>query len=534
MYDVLIKNSLIADGSGTRLFSSDIAVKDGIIARIAPAIEADAETVLDAEGLITAPGFIDAHCHDDFEVLFERSGASILEQGITTEIAGHCGESFAPFCGGNLAGFSTEQGLDTDNIHFKAFIEGGGDMAAFFSVLESMDLPVNLGLLVGHGNVRELVMGLEDRAPDPEEMEAMKKLLRKELDAGALGFSSGLFYPPGCYAAPEEIEELAAVAADHPGVIYTTHMRNESYEQIAAVREAIAVGEKTGIHVQISHHKIGGKGNEGMSRITLGMVNSARARGQWVTLDAYPYDGGATGLINMLPPQYHTAGKEALLEQLKDPDFRKQVADELKVVPTYFENLIGMAGLDRILVMDEKGEASSIEKIAEKRGADPWDTLFDIIVESNGEVMAINRSQSQGDLDTILRHPAVMVGTDYMRVEPRPGIHPRSRGTFPKFLSRWCRENSWLTIEEGIRKITGLAADTYGLPGKGYIREGMDADIVIFDYDRIEGPAEYGKGDLPNKGIRAVFVNGTLAVSDGVATGKNAGHVIRRKTGRTI
>lgn len=528
MYDILIKNSLVADGSGARLFSADIAVKDGVIARIAPGIEEDAELVLDARGLITAPGFIDAHCHDDFEVLFERSGASILEQGITTEISGHCGESFAPFCGGNLAGFSTEEGLDTDNPNFKAFMEGGGDMAAFFDVLETMDLPVNLGLLVGHGNIRELVMGLDDRAPEPDEMDAMKELLCKQIAAGALGFSSGLFYPPGCYARPEEVEELAAVAVEFPGAIYTTHMRNESYDQIAAVKEAITVGEKTGIHVQISHHKIGGKGNEGMSQITLGMINSARAKGQWVTLDAYPYDGGATGLINMLPQQYHTVGKEALLEQLKDPDFRKQVTEELKVVPTYFENLIGMAGLDRILVMDETGEASSIEKIAERRGKDPWDTLFDIIVESNGDVMAINRSQSQSDLDTILRHPAAMVGTDYMRVEPKPGIHPRSRGTFPKYLSRWCRENSWLTIEEGIRKITGLAADSYGLSGKGYIREGMDADLVVFDYDELEGPADYGKGDLPNKGIKAVFVNGVMAVLDGTATGKNAGHVIRK------
>ncbi|MBQ1391698.1 MAG: D-aminoacylase [Firmicutes bacterium] len=525
MYDLLIKNGMIVDGSGALPFRGDLAVKDGKIARIAKMIEEEAAEVLDAAGLIVSPGFIDAHSHDDIMVLSGDDAPSILEQGITTEVGGQCGGSLTPF----LPETAEELGVDSNAKMFAGLVAGGGNLAALLKELEHTELPVNIAFLIGHGSIRQAVMGLENRPATPEELNAMKDLLRQELEAGAIGFSTGLIYPPCCYAGPKELVELAKAAAEYPDALYASHMRNESYQVVAAVQETIELGARSGLPVHISHHKIAGKGNEGTSRITLVLISSARAQGQDVTLDAYPYDGGATALINALPPKYRVVGNEALLEQLKDPSFRAQVKAEMEVVPTDFENLIGMCGFDRVLLENADAEGVvSLADLAKAQGKEPFDALFDLIIETKGNAGGIYRMIIEEDMNNILRYPVCSVGIDACREPLNPNMHPRSRASYPRFLARWVREKSWLTLEDGVRKITGLPADSYGLHRKGYLREGLDADLVIFDYATIAGPADYGCGDLPNIGIKAVYVNGTCAVWDGVITGKNAGRPVLR------
>lgn len=524
MYDLLIKNGLVADGSGAPLQRADVAVRDGRIACVAPGIGGEAKEVVDAAGLIVSPGFIDTHSHDDITILLGLDARAILEQGITTEIAGNCGFSLTPFVPETMV---DDLGGEIPPA-MEALQQRGGDLAALLEMLREQGTFVNIAFLVGHGTIRGKIMGLDNRAPTEAELEAMKELLRKELRAGALGFTTGLIYPPCCYAGADELVELAKAAAEFPGAIYASHMRNESYEEVAAVQETLELGRASGLPVHISHHKIAGRGNEGMSRTTLRMVNDARARGQRVTLDAYPYDGGATALINALPPKHRSMGPDALLEKLKEPAFRAQVRAELEVVPTDFENLIGMCGMDRILIIGDDGNATTVAQQAAAHGKDPYDEIFDLIVESKGAAGAIYRMISVEDMHNILRHPLVMVGTDASSGELSPAMHPRFRATFPRFLTQFCRDNPWLTLEEGIRKTTGLPADTFGLCGKGYVREGMDADLVLFDYGKLQGAAAYGRGDTPNEGIKAVYIGGTCAVWDGAATGAKAGRTVLR------
>lgn len=234
--------------------------------------------------------------------------------------------------------------------------------------------------------------------------------------------------------------ELARTAAEYPGAIYCTHMRDESYKEAAAVRETLDLGRDAGIHVHISHHKIEGKGNEGLSRVTLGMVDSAISDGQWVSLDAYPYDACATALINCIPPKYRTVGTEVFLQQLQDPALRARIKNDLAAVPAEdFENLLGMTGFDRTLTQDENGMLVTLEELATRQGKDPYDAFFDRLIETGGTAPGIYREISADDMHDILRHPSVMVGTDCAYVPLSPAMHPRFRASFPHFLTLFCR-----------------------------------------------------------------------------------------------
>ena len=525
MYDLLIKNGLVADGSGAPLFRADVAVRDGRIAKVAPSIKEGAIETLDADGLTVSPGFIDSHSHDDRTILLGTDSANILLQGITTEITGNCGGSIVPY----LPEFFGIGGVgDGQQEKAEGLIRRGGDLPALIAELAEKGMPLNAAFLIGHRNLRVRAMGWEDRKPTAPEMEEMKALLRHEMESGALGLSSGLIYPPGSYAGPEELVGLAASITDYPGAIYCTHMRDEGYYEVDAVREALDLGKEAGIHVHISHHQITGKGNEGLSKITLGMMDDAIAEGQRVTLDAYPYDACATALINCIPPKYRAVGNEAFLEQLKGPDLRARIRADLEVVPTYFDNILGTTGFDKTMTQDSDGSLITLEDLAKKRGLDPYDAFFDLLIETKGTARGIYRMIYAEDMHRILKHPCASLGTDCASMSPAPFNHPRFSAAFPHFLTEFCRDNPWLPLETGIRKATGLAADTFGLTRKGYIKEGLDADLVIFDYAKLEGPASYGHGDLPNEGIKAVYVNGVRAVRDGAVTGKRAGRCVLR------
>lgn len=527
MYDLLIKNGMVVDGSGAPRQHMDVAVSGGKIAAVEAMIpEREAKEVVDASGLIVAPGFIDCHSHSDMTVLAQRDAANVLEQGVTLEVTGHCGVSVAP------VPEHLEDSVDYAGKpeHLANIRSKGGTFRAFREEIENMPLPADMVCLIGHGNLRRVAMGYADRRPTVSEMDRMKSLLREAMENGAMGFSTGLIYPPGSYSETEELVELAKVAAEYGG-IYASHIRNEGDRVVESVQEAIDIGARAGLPVLISHHKVSGKRNRGKSVQTLQMIADANARGQKVFLDQYPYDGGSTSLLSALPPQYCSDGEEALLERLRDPAFRKEIRGILEDPDADFQNLIYEAGFDGVLLSsEEKPEINglSLTQLAQQRQKDPYEAMFDLLVETRGNVSAIYRIINLWDLENILKYPRTMTGIDGMHAAgvAQPSDHPRFWATYPYLIGHFCRDSKVYNLETCIHRFTGLPAQSLGFANKGLVQAGKDADLVLFDFDRIAGNASYGHADIPNEGIAYVYVNGVESVRGGKITGKKGGRFI--------
>lgn len=529
MYDYIIKNGTVVDGTGAQRYEADIAVKGGKVAKIGPGIPPDeAGYVIDATGLIVAPGFIDWHSHSDLSVLMNHDAPNILQQGITLEIAGHCGVSLAPMVEGKVSNVSNSS---KPELKEQIMAQGGG-YDAYIGAIKGLKLPTNIASFVGHGNIRAKVMGFDDRQPTEQEMEAMKAEMRAAMEAGAMGLSSGLIYPPGSYSEPWEMIELAKIAAEYDGAMYTTHMRNEGDRVVESVAESLNLGAKAGIPVVISHHKIAGQHNKGKSVETLKLIDQAKAAGQAVYLDAYPYDGGATSLMSSIPPKYAADGPEALLEKLKDPGVRAEITQLLKKPGEDFENMIYGSGLDRVLVTSMKKpeiNGKSLLQLAQEAGKDVYENMYDLMIECEGRISAIYRMICQWDMENIIRYPYTMAGIDGGQSAKISKFgHPRGVATYPRLIGTFCREMGVYSLESCINRFTGMAAAAAGFKQKGVLAAGMDADMVVFDFDKISGDAGYGSADTPNQGIEYVFVNGVKAVEKGVITGDKGGKVLLR------
>lgn len=525
MKDLLIQHAVIVDGSGAERYAADILVHDGRIARIGDIDEPARETI-NARGLIVSPGFIDWHSHSDFTALLGGAAKNILEQGITLEVAGQCGTSAAPLDDrGAIRPFMSD-------AQREAIESAPCQFAAFLREVRELPPPTNMAFFVGHGNLRAAVCGYEDRDPTAAELDRMKELLRSAMESGALGFTSGLIYPPGSYAKPWELTELARTAAGYEGAMYATHIRSEGDDVVRAVQEALTLGRDAGIPVTISHHKVGGADNRGKSVETLRLIDAARAAGQRVYLDQYPYAAGATSLISALPPRYAAKGIPAFLKQLEQRSVRDEITALLRKPGVGFENMIYGSGLDGVIIAGElltKESGMTLAQLGKARGQDPYDAMYDLLIESGGEVEAVFKLISPWDVENIMRYPHTMTGTDAFQFDgPRKHVHPRILATFPKKIGEYCRDKGFFTLEECIRRMTGLPAQCAGFRKKGLIREGMDADIVIFDFDTISGRADHGRGDIPNEGIEYVFVNGVKALEKGKVTGKKGGKVLLR------
>ena len=528
MYDILIKNGTVVDGTGNAGFQADVAVKDGKIEAVGPSLSGEAKEVIDAAGLIVAPGFIDWHSHSDLTVLMNFDAANILEQGITLEIAGHCGVSVAPLGEGKVANI----GYYAKPEQTEAMTAAGGGYAAFLEEVKKLELPTNITAFVGHGNIRASVIGFEGRAPSESEMAAMKAALDEAMEAGALGLSSGLIYPPGSYSTDEELIELAKESAKYEGAMYATHMRNEGDRVVESVEATLRLGREAGIPVAISHHKVAGQHNKGKSVETLRLMDEAKAAGQVVYLDAYPYDGGSTSLMSSIPPKFAVGGPEALIEKLQDPAIRAEMTALLKEPGADFENLIYGSGLDHVIVASEvKTEINgkTLLQLAEESGKDPYDCLYDLLVETKGEVGAVYRMICPWDMENILKYKDTMAGIDGAQSPAREQFdHPRGGATYPRLIGTFCRDKGFYTLEDCIHRFTGKAAAAVGFAQKGILSVGKDADLVIFNFDTISGNADYDCADLPNEGIEYVFVNGVKAVEGGKITGAKGGKVLLR------
>lgn len=529
MFDLLIKGGMVIDGTGKTPYRADIGIRGDKIQEVGELADAQAIETIDAAGLHVTPGFINTHSHSDIVLLFENKGENMLSQGITTEVAGHCGESVIPLSDTMVSDFKKwlpdERLLEIQSI--------GRDPRLVMEYIGGRGAGTNMALLVGHGTIRSVVMGHDDRLPTAQDMNRMKALLSEAMEAGAFGMTSGLIYLPGVYAREEELVELCRTAASFGG-IYASHMRNESDRVVEAVAETIRVAEKAGLPALISHHKIAGKRNWGKSKDTLALIDAANGRGVKVRCDQYPYHAGATNLLSAMPPAYASGGQDGYVGKLKDAGIRQEIKQLLRRGDAGFENLIWDSGYEGVLVLHAsatpEAQGKTIADIAAQRGDEPEDVIFDLIVANSGDIQAAFFSMDEGDIRRIMQSPYSMGATDaYFANAYLSCDHPRFKGSFIKILSEYVRDKKVLTLEEAVRKLTSLPADMLGLKTKGVLAEGYDADIVIFDYAALRATSDFTHPLAPNEGVKYVLVNGKIALKDDETTGVCAGRLLRRR-----
>jgi N-acyl-D-amino-acid deacylase len=534
VWDILIRGGDVIDGSGAPGVRADVAIAAGRIARIAPDLPPDADKIVDAGGLAVTPGFIDIKTHSDFVLPINPKAESKVRQGVTTEIIGHCGFSVAPVLPGKTQ-------LLAD------YLSGGALWLPFREVSfpEYLDtfpaISVNAGMLVGHNTLRLMAMGLEDRAPTEAEFQVMADLLDDGLKAGALGFSSGLFTPPGSFAAPEELMRLCEIARRYKAG-YFTHIRDESDGVLESVGEALAIARAHQIHVEIVHMKCSGVNNWGKSATVLDMLAKARAEGLDVDCDAYPYAAGANPLKNLLPPWMQVGGNAAMLARLAEPQMRARIAQEIAESGLNNWGRIPDWHCVQISISPNRPETAgkTVAQLAAAAGADPIDQLCDHLIADNGATRVLITSISEDDIRTIVSDRAALVGSDGNCVATYGTVsqgmpHPRFYGTFPRVISRYVGDEHLLPLEAAIHKMTGAAAKALKLRDRGLLKDGWRADVAIFDPNDFRDLATYADPHRYPSGARTtVVVNGVVVVENATHTGAMPGIVLRRAADGTV
>src|SRR5712691_3278044 len=527
-WDILIRGGTVIDGSGRPGELADVALAGGRIAAVAPSLAGEAARVIDAAGLAVTPGFIDIKTHSDFVLPINPKAESKVRQGVTTEIIGHCGYSVAPCLPGKVQVLADYLSGGAPWLPFRE--------TSFPDYLDSFPkVAVNAGMLVGHNTLRLMVMGLEDRAPTPAELNQMIALLEEGLGAGALGLSTGLFTPPGSFAEPAEIMALCAIVARHKA-LYFTHIRDESNKVMAAVEEAIAVARAYPIHVEIVHLKCSGLDNWGKAGEILARIAKARAEGCDIDCDAYPYAAGANPLKNLLPPWVQIGGNAAMLARLATPDARARI--EAEIADGGLNNWGRIPSWDSVQVsVSPKMPAHNgrtIAALATERRTQPIDTVCDLLIEDNGATRVLITSISEDDIRTTVRSPDALVGSDGNCVADYGIVgqglpHPRFYGTFPRIIGHYVHDERLLPLEQAVHKMTGGSARALKLRDRGLLREGYRADVAMFDPADFRDLATYAEPHRYPSGLRtSVIVNGTVVVDHAAHTGALPGIVLRR------
>jgi N-acyl-D-amino-acid deacylase len=529
-FDVLIKNGRILDGTGNPWYSADIGIRKDRIVAIGKLSNANGKKTIDAAGKIVAPGFIDTLGQSEMALLIDNRALSKLSQGITTEITGE-GGSIAP------QNEKTISPMKPVLEHYKLKVDWT-TLDGYFRRLEKQGTPLNIGTYVGAAQVREAIIGDDDRAPTPAELEQMKALVEQAMKDGAFGISTALIYPPGHYAKTEELIELAKVSARYGG-LYATHMRSEGASEMAAVDEAIRIGREAGLPVEIFHLKVSGKARWGSMVKVVEKIQSARDSGLDIRANQYPYIAGGTALASSLPPWVADGGIAKLLERLHDPDVRARIKSEMATDHTDWENLYydcgGGAGILIAGVVNpelKKYNGKTVAEMAKIENKDELDSLFDFVVKDNAQTGALYFMASEEDLMYGLKQPWTSIGLDASESPLdgplfEPQSHPRAFGSMPRFLGHYVRDQKLMPLAEAIRKITSMPAQRQHLVGRGQIQVGYFADLTIFDAATIIDRATYTESTKLSQGIDTVLVNGQVEFANGALTGANAGRALR-------
>jgi len=531
--DIVFRSARIVDGTGNPWSPGDVGVEGGRISRVGDLTGAAARRVVDLDGRVLAPGFIDLHTHADFTLpVFPRAEA-MVRQGVTTLVLGNCG--FSPFP-------VVPERLEMLRAYVAAFDAGlpwsWVDAAGFMAHLETLPLACNVALQVGQGAVRVAAMGFDDRPPSAAELDFMRRLVAEAFEQGVVALSTGLIYPPSSFAATDELIALAEVGRRY-GAFYSSHVRGEGDMLVEAIGEALEVGRRAAVPIQLSHHKASGKRNWGRVETTLAMIDKARADGHDVLADQYPYTASSTTLAAIMPRWAMDGGIDGMRSRLADPAARRRIRDELmRAHPDHPAPARGMREFDPGAIMiasvpDGVGrscEGLLLTELAARFGEDPAETALGLLERGGGGVQIVAFTMSEDDVRRVMRHPAVAVASDGWTLSPAAGgrPHPRSYGTFVRVLGKYVREDRVLSLEEAIRKMTSLPAHRLRSYDRGLIRPGCTADLVAFDPAHVADRSTFEAPHQFCEGVSHVIVNGQIVIEMGRDTGARAGRVLRR------
>lgn len=529
-FDLVIANGHIVDGTGSPWYSGDIGIRDGRIAAIGNLSAAARKRTVDAHGKIVAPGFIDMLGQSETTILVDPRLPSKIYQGITTEITGE-GGSAAPLNDAIIAADRAGYEHYKINPDWRTFRQ-------YFSRLEKQGMGINLASYVGATEVRRMVLGDVDAQPTPEQLETMKALVREAMRDGAVGVSTSLEYAPAPYAKTEELIALASEASKFGG-IYTTHMRNESDSVLEAFDEAVRIGREAHIPVEIWHFKVAGKANWGRMPELIAHVNRARAEGVDVEADTYAYTAWANGMSAFVPAWAHDGGDAKLIERLKDPATRARIRKDMETPSKDWDNeWQEIRGPEDVMISAvqnsalKKFQGKRLSEIAAMLKKDPMDALFDLLIEDKAFTECAVFGMAEPDVVLALQQPWVSIDNDYSGVSPE-GIlgeehaHPRAYGTFPRILRKYVREEKKLALEEAIRKFSALPAQRMRLTDRGVLKQGMWADVVVFDPKTVRDLATFDDPNRLSEGMEYVLVNGVPVIEEGKMTGALPGKVLR-------
>lgn len=525
-YDLIVRGGTVLDGNGSAPARGDIGITGDRIVAVGDLSDGRAGRVIDASGLMVAPGFIDVQGQSGTTLLADGNGESHLRQGITTEIIGE---------GGSPAYWTTDT-ADVEALAPFGVAFDWTDANGFFNRLRERGTTINLGTFVPATTVRRTVIGMDNRPPTAAELTRMEALVDQAMQDGAFGLSSALIYVPGSFAQTAELVALAKVAAKYQG-IYITHIRGESFNLFNALDEAIGIGRDAGLPVVIFHLKVGAKANWGRMNEALAKINAANRSGVKVSATMYPYTAGGTGLAATLPLWVQEGGREQMLARLKDPAVRQRARAEIESKIDGWENLLQATTFEGIQIasapkeIDQSIIGKRIAQIAVERKVDPWDVYFQLLIESGGRIGALYHMMSEADVATGLQSSLVTIGTDSAALRQEGVLaqgspHPRSYGTFPRVLGKYVRDDKVMTLSEAVRRMTSAAATQMGIKDRGRIQLGMLADLVVFNPATVMDNATYEEPHQYPTGIEHVIVNGVPVLDPRGLTGARPGRPV--------
>ena len=531
-YDVIIMNGRVVDGSGNAWFYGDVALRGDKIVRVVrrgQLGDAHAAKRIDATGMVVAPGFIDIQGQSG-DLFLRGDGRDVgkLTQGVTTEILGEA-YTVAPVSALTIA----DNASDTASVAILRRFEGPHGFDAWLRAMQAHGISPNVGSFVGASTIREYAMGLHMGAAPAAQMDSMRAAMRRGMEDGAFGLGSALIYPPGNYASTEELIEISKAMSPYGGV-YITHMRSEADRYLEALDEAMRIGKEGNVPVEIYHLKAAGKRNWGKAAQAVAKIDSARAAGLDVQANMYPYTAGGTGLAACLPPSASADGK--LFENLADPVKRAKIREDIAHPTSYAESLCELATPEGVLLTafrnpdNKKWAGHRLSEVMASNGKDWLDAVMDLLLTEHQDIGTIFFLMSEENVAMQLKQPWIKIGTDAEGPDPDSTTeftHPRSYGTYPRILGKYVRDEHVLTLEDAIRKMSGAVADRLLIRDRGLLREGMFADVVVFDPATIQEHSTYEKPNQGSTGVREVFVNGVEVIRDGKHTGAKPGRVVR-------